>query len=429
MHQVNILTVLVAEPKDSVYFQRFVLLFICIWKGIFKISDNAVNVLLTFLKFLTSILINSSGTKGPLSSVNIPSTLSSAKTSLGIKDNFHSYVVCPKCHSLYNMEDCLKSRKCRHVEFPKHPQKAFRQHCDENLLKEIKLTSGAKKLVAIKTYCYRSIQEELSERLAKPGFMALINSWRNYSSVEGMFTDICDGRAWKELQSTEDNMIGFMLNVDWFNPYKHGCYSMGAIYLTILNLPRQLRFKEHNTILVCLIPGPKEPKLVINSYLTPLVQELLLLDKGIWFSCPDVIGNRVLMKGRLIAVSCDIPASRKVCGFVGHSALKACNKCLNNFERNGDRTDYSGFDVDRWLFRTNDEHRSHAEQYLQCKTKAERKTIERDHGVRFSVLLDLPYFDAIVHCAIDPMHNLFLGTSKHMIEVWQKANIITKKVF
>lgn len=83
--------------------------------------------------------------------------------------------------------------------------------------------------------------------------------------------------------------------------------------------------------------------------------------------------------------------------------------------------------MDMWLLRTNDEHRSHTEQYLQCKTKVERKKIERDHGVRFLVLLDLPYFDAIVHCAIDPMHNLFLGTSKHMIEVWQKANIITKK--
>ena len=47
--------------------------------------------------------------------------------------------------------------------------------------------------------------------------------------------------------------------------------------------------------------------------------------------------------------------------------------------------------------------------------------------MRFSVLLDLPYFDIIATCAIDPMHNLFLGTSKHMMEVWQKANIINAK--
>ena len=78
-------------------------------------------------------------------------------------------------------------------------------------------------------------------------------------------------------------MIGFMLNVDWFNPFKHRNYSMGAIYLSIINLPRQLRFKEQQAILVGLIPGPKEPKVVLNSYLAPLVQELSLLDEGIFF--------------------------------------------------------------------------------------------------------------------------------------------------
>lgn len=37
---------------------------------------------------------------------------------------------------------------------------------------------------------------------------------------------------------------------------KQGSYSMGAICLSILCLPRQIRFKEQNTILVGLIPGP-----------------------------------------------------------------------------------------------------------------------------------------------------------------------------
>ena len=64
------------------------------------------------------------------------------------------------------------------------------------------------------------------------------------------------------------------------------------------------------------------------------------------------------------------------------------------------------------------------DKYLQCKTKIERKHFEQEHGMRFSVLLDLPYFDIIATCGIDPMYNLFLGTSKHMMEVWQKANII-----
>lgn len=33
-----------------------------------------------------------------------------------------------------------------------------------------------------------------------------------------------------------------MLNIDWFQPFKYTNYSVGAIYMTILNLPRHLRF-------------------------------------------------------------------------------------------------------------------------------------------------------------------------------------------
>ena len=72
-----------------------------------------------------------------------------------------------------------------------------------------------------------------------------------------------------------------MLNIDFFQPYKHVQYSLGAIYLTFLNLPRRLRNKTNNIILVGLIPGPKEPKHDLNSYLEPLVNELKQFWKGI----------------------------------------------------------------------------------------------------------------------------------------------------
>ena len=34
----------------------------------------------------------------------------------------------------------------------------------------------------------------------------------------------------------------FHLNVDWYQPFEHTQHSEGAIYLTVLNLPRQERF-------------------------------------------------------------------------------------------------------------------------------------------------------------------------------------------
>lgn len=40
------------------------------------------------------------------------------------------------------------------------------------------------------------------------------------------------------------------------------------------------------------------------------------------------------------------------------------------------------------------------------------------YGVRYSVLLSLPYFDPIWFSAIDTMHKLYFGTGKHAFMVW-----------
>ena len=72
-------------------------------------------------------------------------------------------------------------------------------------------------------------------------------------------------------------MYALMLNVDWMQPFEHTTYSVGVMYLVLMNLPRHERFKRENVILVGLIPGPSEPQLNINTYLSPLVDELLIL--------------------------------------------------------------------------------------------------------------------------------------------------------
>lgn len=64
-----------------------------------------------------------------------------------------------------------------------------------------------------------------------------------------------------------------MLNLDWFQPFKHVKYSVGVLYAVILNLPRDERFKLKNVLLIGVIPDLKhEPS--VNSFITPLVNEL-----------------------------------------------------------------------------------------------------------------------------------------------------------
>ena len=39
----------------------------------------------------------------------------------------------------------------------------------------------------------------------------------------------------------------------------------------------------------------------------------------------------------------------------------------------------------------------------------------------------LPYFDPVRHTIIDVMHNLFLGTGKHMFKFWVEKDFLTKE--
>ena len=129
----------------------------------------------------------------------------------------------------------------------------------------------------------------------------------------------------------------------------------------------------------------------------------------------------VLVRGALLCVARDIPAARKVCGFCGHRALRGCSRCKKVFptERFGDMPDYSGFKHEEWELRTLSDHRKSAQKHQTANTIAEQKTIERESGCRYSVLLELPYFDPIRMCIVDPMHNLLLGTARHMMSVWE----------
>lgn len=63
-----------------------------------------------------------------------------------------------------------------------------------------------------------------------------------------------------------------MLNVDFFQPYKHVHDSYGAIYLTIMNLPRSERFKQQNVIVIVgIIPAfEHEPDSYTQSILTAI---------------------------------------------------------------------------------------------------------------------------------------------------------------
>lgn len=213
------------------------------------------------------------------------------------------------------------------------------------------------------------------------------------------------------------NNFALMLNVDWFQPFKHSLYSVGAIYIVFMNLPRELRFKPENVMLVGVIPGPHEPKLTINTYLKPLVEELNILWKGIQYK-PSESNVSCTFRAALLCVGCDVPAARKVCGFTSHASNNGCSKCKKFFQGSvSERIDFSGFDP--CPMRTNEEHRQQAEDILNQTSLTDKASKEQQYGTRFTELMMLPYFDCVRFHIIDPMHNLFTGTAKHIMKnIW-----------
>ena len=336
-------------------------------------------------------------------------------------------------------KDCWKydnnvkvSKRCTNIEFPNHVQSRMRMPCDRILLKLMRATNGTTYLHPYQTYWYHSIIDSFEQLLNRPHFIQLCEQWRHRTRDDvNVMQDVYDGEIWKRFEF-DDNGAPFlaaphnfllMLNCDWFQPYKHTQFSVGVLYFAIQNLPREFRFLRENVLIVGIIPGPHEPKKNINTYMKPMIDELLLLWKGVVINIDE---REVTIRAAVSCLACDIPAARKVGGFIGHRGRRGCSRCWKEFIAGTDYLDYSGFDKQKWEPRSHAVHVWHAIQQKNSRTKEERSEIESKYGARYSFLYDLPYYDAISSCVVDPMHCLYLGTAKRFLTIWFKKKVLSK---
>ena len=182
-----------------------------------------------------------------------------------------------------------------------------------------------------------------------------------------------------------------------------------------MNLPRKDRYKLENVILLGIIPNlTKEPN-TLEHLLRPLVEELKIFYKdGLHLPKTDR-----LIKCVSICITCDLPATRKVCGFLGHSAKLGCSRCLLDFGGGQSKNVGKGFNKTLWPPQTQHQHQQDVAE-LHALEPRKRPAREKKLGVRYTPLLDLDYYHPIKFCAIDAMHNLFLGTAKTFMRLLLK---------
>ena len=157
---------------------------------------------------------------------SIPQTHVTIRRFLGLESAM--FVQCaafPKCHSLYDVSDVAQGRisKCTYVRWPRHTQRSKRKACRTNLCKGM---SSTPKLI----YSYRPVSSYLRDFVTKESFVNSCNTWRSRSVRDSHLADIYDGSMWKsEVNNYLEGRHNFygMINVDWFQPFKHTPDSVG----------------------------------------------------------------------------------------------------------------------------------------------------------------------------------------------------------
>ena len=232
----------------------WICLFLALWQFHFNITDSAFECLLKFVHGLLSILVEHCNLDAAIL-VGFPSSLYLYHKFINTCERFKKYVVCIKCHTLYEMEQCVVriqgqqvSKRCSHIEFPDHNRPHLRKQCGQELLESVTVGNRTT-LIPYKTYCYKPLSTTLKYLFKRKNFFELCQSWMNRQVHAGIMSDIYDGQVWKDFADPEKmdflnhpGNLGIMLNCDWFCPYKNvWTYSVGAIYSVIMNLPRSIR--------------------------------------------------------------------------------------------------------------------------------------------------------------------------------------------
>ncbi|OBZ81209.1 hypothetical protein A0J61_10742, partial [Choanephora cucurbitarum] len=393
-------------PNSSIASLLFALL-LCLRKN--QLTDAACETVMLFCNMV--LCLTEESFRFPMSIATFDRWCSSNHYgNTGIKE----YASCTSCHAIHRYEtDEDKGKVQDQVYCNDAGIFAGSSMCQNKLLD----CNQYGTITPSRSFFYNSLVDTLKMFFMRNGFVESITRWKKTQTEHDVLSDIYDGHA--PFVDEDDFNLLFTLNCDWFQAYKDP-YSIGAIYLTIQNLPREIRNLRTNTILVCLINGPKEPKTYeMNRYLRPLVKELLVLMNGV--DTPTRKHGVKVVKGALSLYRMDLPAQRKVAGFTSYNFINACHKCKKQFDSiiAGDKTrDFTDFNTDNWVKRSRVEHRQYAAEWLNTKTDSERNQKDRENGTRWSVLLDLPYFDPIRHVGVDTMHNLLLGITKKMALIW-----------
>ncbi|CAE6386878.1 unnamed protein product [Rhizoctonia solani] len=296
----------------------------------------------------------------------------------------------------------------------------------------------------------------------------------------GIIQDIFDAEHYRRLRQTildeatgyrffgNDNDLPLGLSTDGLSLFKqarHGQSTAWPIIIINYGLHPSIRTRLENVICVGVIPGPQQCK-DLNSFLVPLVEELLELEKGVitlkvspsnpvdapapqanapalrddtpppsegGSATPDEPhASHILLRAFLIIIFGDIPAISKMLMIKGHNAVSPCRFCYIQgvlcrlakssvyyvpLARPGDPPVFVS--PNQLVPRTHELFLAHYDALEAAPTQAERNRLAKGFGINSRAIFSrLKSIDLATCAPYDAMHLLFENLVPNMIRHW-----------
>lgn len=265
-----------------------------------------------------------------------------------------------------------------------------------------------------------------------------------YENQDNTISDIFDGERYKKLRKTnvviegqeqpyryfeEQHEIALGLSADGMCPFKKRKHTCWPLMIVNYNLPPDERTHIDNLICVGVIPGPKCPA-DINSFLQPLIDELLELARGT--AAVDVSQRRLFaLRAHLISIFGDIPALTKILEFLGHNACFPCRFCLiptvaaatsgGGTHRYCPLQQPDGFRTSplELPLRTHENCLEVGLQVLQAPNNTARENLASKSGIKgVTLLAQLHSVTVPASFPVDLMHMIWLNLIPQLVELW-----------
>jgi hypothetical protein len=206
--------------------------------------------------------------------------------------------------------------------------------------------------------------------------------------------------------------------LDGFQAVKLGNYHVLPVIFINLNLPPEVRYRNENILLSCIVPGPHQPG-DLNSFLYPMVQDLRQVGEGI----PDVLNistnSRFILRAYVIMLAGDGPALADAMMFKRPgNAISPCHHCniKGTLKANGK---YAIAHTDENI--DNPDMRQNLRPALDLWSrlpKGQQDALGTEKGITgVSILLELPTLHFPGSFPLDLMHCVLLNQMRLLYKV------------